>query len=54
VERQERPQLKEIAYKIRIVTDEPENRILRVKEPTEKYGTVFNTLGAEKIRGGWK
>jgi len=51
VERQERPQLKEIAYKIRIVTDEPENRILRVKEPTEKYGTVFNTLGAEKIRG---
>ena len=45
------PQLKETTYKIRIVTDEPENRILHVKELAEKYGTVFNTLGAEKIRG---
>lgn len=46
------PQLKEITYKIRIVTDEPEKKILRVKELAEKYGTVFNTVGAEKIRGG--
>ena len=45
------PQLKEITYKIRIVTDEPEKKILRVKELAEKYGTVFNTVGAEKIRG---
>ena len=46
------PQLKEITYKIRIVTDEPEKKILRAKELAEKYGTVFNTVGAEKIRGG--
>jgi len=45
------PQLREIAYKIRIVTDEPEKKILRVKELAEKYGTVFNTVGAEKIKG---
>ena len=45
------PQLREITYKIRIVTDEPEKKILRVKELAEKYGTVFNTVGAEKIKG---
>jgi len=48
------PQLKEITYKIRIVTDEPEKKILRVKELAEKYGTVFNTVGAEKIRVRWR
>ena len=45
------PQLKEITYKIIVSTDEPERKILRVKELAEKYGTVFNTVGAEKIRG---
>lgn len=45
------PQLREITYKVRIVTDEPEKKILRVKELAEKYGTVFNTVGAEKIKG---
>ncbi|AIU69982.1 OsmC-like stress-induced protein (OsmC) [Thermococcus eurythermalis] len=45
------PQLREITYRIRIVTDEPEKKILRVKELAEKYGTVFNTVGAEKIKG---
>ncbi|HDZ36391.1 MAG TPA: OsmC family peroxiredoxin [Thermococcus sp.] len=48
---QEEPRLKEITYKVRIVTNEPEKKILRVKELAEKYGTVFNTVGAEKIKG---
>ncbi|USS39866.1 OsmC family protein [Thermococcus aggregans] len=47
----EEPRLKEITYKVRIVTDEPEKKILRIKELAEKYGTVFNTVGPEKIRG---
>jgi len=34
-----------------IMTEEPDKKILRVKELAEKYGTVFNTVGAEKIRG---
>ncbi len=45
------PQLREITYRIRIVADEPEKKILRVKELAEKYGTVFNTVGAKKIKG---
>jgi putative redox protein len=45
------PQLQEITYRVRIVTDAPERKILRVKELAEKYGTVFNTVGAEKIKG---
>ncbi|ASJ11149.1 osmotically inducible protein OsmC [Thermococcus sp. P6] len=45
------PQLKEITYKITIITGEDEKKILRAKELAEKYGTVFNTVGAEKIRG---
>ncbi len=45
------PQLQEITYRVRVVTDEPEKRILRVKELAEKYGTVFNTVGKEKIKG---
>jgi len=45
------PQLREITYRIRIVTDEPEKKILRAKELAEKYGTVFNTVGAKKIKG---
>jgi len=45
------PQLQEITYRVRIVTDEPRRKILRVKELAEKYGTVFNTVGKEKIRG---
>ncbi len=45
------PQLKEITYKITVVTDEDEKRIFRAKELAEKYGTVFNTVGAEKIKG---
>ncbi|KUK17493.1 MULTISPECIES: OsmC family protein [Thermococcus] len=48
---QEEPRLKEITYKVRIVTEEPEKKVLRVKELAEKYGTVFNTVGAEKIKG---
>lgn len=45
------PQLKETTYKIRIVTDEPEDRILRVKEPAEKYGTVSTRWRGED-KGG--
>jgi putative redox protein len=45
------PQLQEITYKVRIVTDAPEKKVMRVKELAEKYGTVFNTVGAEKIKG---
>lgn len=43
--------LKEITYKITAFTSEDEKKIMRVKELAEKYGTVFNTVGAEKIRG---
>lgn len=32
------PQLKEIRYKVRIVTNEPEKKILRVKELAENMG----------------
>ncbi|AEC52608.1 OsmC/Ohr family stress-inducible protein [Pyrococcus sp. NA2] len=45
------PELKEITYRITILTNEPEKKILRVKELAEKYGTVFNTVGKEKIKG---
>jgi len=45
------PQLKEITYRITVITGEDEKKILRAKELAEKYGTVFNTVGAEKIRG---
>ena len=45
------PQLRGITYKITVFTNEPERKILRVKELAEKYGTVFNTVGAEKIKG---
>ena len=33
------------------MTEEPEKKILRIKKLAEKYGTVFNTLGVEKMRG---
>ncbi|WP_297504040.1 OsmC family protein [Thermococcus sp.] len=45
------PQLQEITYLVKIVTDAPKRKILRVKELAEKYGTVFNTVGKEKIKG---
>ncbi|WP_456366550.1 OsmC family protein [Thermococcus sp.] len=45
------PQLQGITYRVRVVTDEPERKVLRVKELAEKYGTVFNTVGKEKIKG---
>jgi putative redox protein len=45
------PQLQEIKYHVRIVTDEPEKKIMHIKRLAEKYGTVFNTVGAEKIKG---
>ncbi|WP_366078456.1 OsmC family protein [Thermococcus sp.] len=45
------PRLQDISYRVRVVTDEPERKIFRVKELAEKYGTVFNTVGKEKIRG---
>ena len=45
------PQLQEITYLVKIVTDAPERKILRVKKLAEKYGTVFNTVGKEKIQG---
>ncbi len=45
------PQLQEITYRVRIVTGAPEKKILRIKELAEKYGTVFNTVGKEKIKG---
>ncbi len=46
------PRLQEITYRVRIMTDAPEKKILRIKELAEKYGTVFNTVGKEKIKGG--
>jgi putative redox protein len=45
------PQLKEITYKITVFTNEDKKKIMRVKELAEKYGTVFNTVGKEKIKG---
>ncbi len=45
------PELKEITYKISIKTNEDESKIHRAKALAEKYGTVFNTVGAEKIKG---
>ena len=33
------------------MTEEAEKKILRIKELAEKYGTVFNTVKAEKIKG---
>lgn len=47
----DQPRIKEITYRVTITTDEPEKKIRRVQELAEKYGTVFNTVGAEKIRG---
>jgi len=45
------PQLQEITYIIRIKTSETRERIEKVKNLAEKYGTVFNTIGKEKIKG---
>ncbi len=45
------PQLQEINYVVRVKTSEPRERIEKVKALAEKYGTVFNTIGKEKIKG---
>ena len=45
------PQLQEINYVVRIRTQEPREKIEKVKILAEKYGTVFNTIGKEKIKG---
>ena len=45
------PQLQEINYLVRVKTPEPKEKIERIKALAEKYGTVFNTIGEEKIRG---
>jgi len=45
------PQLQEINYVVRIKTPEPRAKIEKVKILAEKYGTVFNTIGKEKING---
>ncbi len=47
----EEPQLQEINYVVHIKTSEPKEKIKKVKALAEKYGTVFNTIGGEKIRG---
>ena len=47
------PQLKEITYKITLVTNEDKKKILKVKELTEKSGTLFNRgNGEDKGRSG--
>ncbi len=45
------PQLKEIKYRVKLKTGECREKIEKVKRLAEKYGTVFNTVGAEKIHG---
>ena len=45
------PQLQEINYVVHIKTSEPKDKIEKVKVLAEKYGTVFNTIGKEKIKG---
>jgi len=45
------PQLQEINYEVHIKTSEPKQKVDRIKELAEKYGTVFNTIGKEKIKG---
>ncbi len=45
------PQLQEIDYVVQIKTSEPKEKIEKVKALAEKYGTVFNTIGKEKING---
>ncbi len=47
----EEPQLQEIGYVVHIRTSESLDKIERVKNLAEKYGTVFNTIGKEKIKG---
>ena len=43
--------MQEIKYKVRIKTSEPREKIEKVRKLAEKYGTVFNTIGKEKIQG---
>ncbi len=45
------PQLQEINYVVHIKTSETREKIEKVKSLAEKYGTVFNTIGKEKISG---
>ena len=45
------PQLQEITYVVQIKTPESKEKIEKVKKLAEKYGTVFNTIGKEKIKG---
>ncbi len=45
------PQLQEINYVVRLKSSEPMEKIEKVKELAEKYGTVVNTIGKEKIKG---
>ena len=45
------PQLQEINYIVQIKTSEPQEKIEKAKNLAEKYGTVFNTIGKEKING---
>ena len=45
------PQLQEINYVVRVKTSEPKEKIEKVRILAEKYGTVFNTIGKEKING---
>ncbi len=47
----EEPQLQEIHYVVHVKTPEPREKIEKVKALAEKYGTVFNTIGKEKISG---
>jgi uncharacterized OsmC-like protein len=41
---QEPPRFTIIRYELRIVTDEPEERVELLQRNLVKYGTVFNTL----------
>jgi uncharacterized OsmC-like protein len=40
------PAFVDIAYELRIVTDEPERRVELLHENLRRYGTVYNTLAA--------
>jgi uncharacterized OsmC-like protein len=46
-ERQEAPpKMIRVTYSLRIVTDEPEQRVELLQRNIQKYGTIYNTLAA--------
>jgi uncharacterized OsmC-like protein len=46
-ERQEAPpKMIRVTYSLRLVTDEPEQRVELLQRNIQKYGTIYNTLAA--------